>query len=328
MDKSCGRQTDEDVGRGEGKVVDEGVPVRHGIFYPWGFGPVKGAAPPLGERYMMDSFAILFLLGLIVGPVSSFFGVGGGFIVVPGLYWPYPDLPPQVVISTSFGVIFLNGLVNIRNFLRASLRPRWKLAISIALIMAMGALVGSTLSFRLSVYALKNFLACVLVFNAVMTLFAKTSQEEAPVISLRKRALIPAFSLIFLAGVMAGITGLGGGIILLPVFYHLLKIPFRKLSLYSNIAMLGSCFVGVVNYIVLGLNGRVVPWGNSVLDGFQWGYFNGALALCIFVGAFVSSPLGVWAKKRVRGRQDKYLFSALLLFLSGRLFWSLWVENS
>ena len=275
----------------------------------------------------MESFLALFLLGLVVGPISSFFGVGGGFVVVPALYWSYPDIAPQVVISTSFGVIFLNCLVNIRNFLRISLRPRWSISLSATVVMATGALLGNALSFHFSVYALKFFLACMLVFSAGMTFFAKTSVEEAPVITLRKRLLIPAFIFIFFAGILAGITGLGGGIIVLPVFYHLLKIPFRKLSLYTNITMVGTCFVGTVNYILVGLDAPLVPWNNPILDEFQWGYFNGALALCIFMGSFISSPFGVWLRKRVRGKQDRYLFSALLLFLSGRLFWSLWAEN-
>ena len=281
---------------------------------------IRQCAVAQGDYFVSVVF-ILFLLGLVIGPITSYFGVGGGFIVVPALYWLYPHISAQVVISTSLGVIFLNCFVNIRNFFRAELKPKWTLAISVGIIMSLGAFLGSLLSSYFSVYVLKFFLACLLFFNAIITFFARKSESPLADTFFKNSSFIMALILIFFAGTLAGITGLGGGIFILPVLFHLLKIPFHKLSLYSNIAMIGSSFVGVTNYILT--DSAFASSGSSPLEQFQWGSFNGAIALCIFMGVLVSSPLGVILRKRVRGKQDPYLFSALLLFLSLRLFWTL-----
>ena len=130
-----------------------------------------------------------------------------------------------------------------------------------------------------------------------------------------------AFCLIFLAGMLAGITGLGGGIVILPVFFHLLRIPFRQLPLYSNIAMVGSSTVGVLNY-ALTTFGESIVFDEEFLNHFQFGRFNMAVVLCVFIGACLSSSIGVRLRRMVRGDVDRYLLSALLFVLSFRLFWS------
>ena len=265
---------------------------------------------------------VLFLLGLAIGPISSFFGVGGGFLIVAVLYWLYPDLSAQVVVSTSLGVICLNSIINVRNFRKLHMVPEWRLALSIALTMAFGCLFGSRISPWFSVASLRLVVACLLFINSVTTFFRK-EPEGLSNGDRGKAFVVPlAFCLIFMAGVLAGITGLGGGIVVIPVFFYLLRIPFRRLSLYSNIAMVGSSSMGVVNYALMGYGGPVV-FEEEFLNGFQFGRFNIFIVLCIFTGACISSPLGVGLRKRVGEGRDRYLLSALLFVLSCRLFWSL-----
>lgn len=264
---------------------------------------------------------VLFSLGLLVGPIASFFGVGGGFLIVPVLYWICPGLPPQSVIATSLGVICLNCLVNVRNFMRARFVPRWRLSALIVAVVGVGTLVGGTLASRFDAGTLKTILAWLLLSNSVTTFFARPAPSEPEDYSYNVPLLLCALPPICLGGVVAGVSGLGGGIVILPVLYHLLKIPFRRLPLYSNIAMIGGSSVGTVKFALV--DGPADPFGGGMLSLFQWGHVNGAVALCIFLGACVTSPVGIRLKGRVRGLRDRRLLSVLLFGLSMRLFWDL-----
>ena len=126
---------------------------------------------------------VLFLLGLVIGPISTFFGIGGGFLIISVLYWLYPDLSPQVVISTSLGVICLNSMVNIRNFRKLQMVPEWNLALSIAMTMAVGCLLGSQMSAWFSIESIKLVIASLLIINSVTTFFAES--QMAPWVNIR-----------------------------------------------------------------------------------------------------------------------------------------------
>ena len=58
----------------------------------------------------------LIITGMFVGLMSSFFGVGGGSLMMPILFMLYPDIPAQAIIPSSLGVIFLNSLINNYHF--------------------------------------------------------------------------------------------------------------------------------------------------------------------------------------------------------------------
>ena len=266
----------------------------------------------------MSSLFILFLLGLATGVLSSFFGVGGGFLIIPCLYWLYPSIPPQVVISTSLGIIFLNCLVNIRNFLKNSLTPNWSLAVSLIVCMGLGSLIGGRFSFLFHASLLKLIVAFLLLYNGIMMIFRFRMQNRSPSQKHFLHNRVVSFSFIVLAGFLAGLTGVGGGIVILPVLLKGFRVPYIKLSLYSNLSMMGSTFVGAASYVFME-NQREI-FDNAYLNRFQWGHLNGTVAFCVFAGALFTAPLGVYLRKKVPEGQDRYIFGILLFFLSLRLF--------
>ncbi len=266
----------------------------------------------------MESACILFLLGLVSGLVSSFLGVGSGFLVVPCLYWLYPTIPPQVTIATSLGIIFLNSLMNIRNFLRASIRPEWPLAFLLVLFMGLGAFFGGHFSFFFHPSLLKLILAILLLYNGVMVFSFTRMKDLGPSQKFSFGGRVISFAFIIFAGFLAGLTGVGGGVVILPILFKILGVPYTKLPLYSNMAMMGSTLVGTVSYILIENQKEIFK--NVYFDRFQWGQFNGTITLCIFAGALFTGPLGVYLRNKTPEDRGQYIFSTLLFFLSLRLF--------
>jgi hypothetical protein len=86
----------------------------------------------------------LVLVGTLIGLTTGFFGVGGGFIIVPGLVWL--GLPMRQAVPTSLLVIALNGLVGL--VLRVA--GGSGLALGFALPMILGGVIGSSLAVRIA----------------------------------------------------------------------------------------------------------------------------------------------------------------------------------
>lgn len=86
--------------------------------------------------------------GLAVGVLTGFFGVGGGFLIVPALT-AVLGLGMRRAIATSLAIITLTGLAALASHLVAGSTPNWTLTAVLAAAAAVGALAGSRLSGRL-----------------------------------------------------------------------------------------------------------------------------------------------------------------------------------
>ena len=114
-----------------------------------------------------------------------------------------------------------------------------------------------------------------------------------------------------LIGLLAGITGIGGGIYLAPIIYFLHLAPAR------TVAGITSGFI-LVNSIS-GLAGQMMKAGeNSPMEGWiqAWPLF-----IAVVIGGQIGSRLGVY---KLPETWIKRLTAVLMLYVAFRLIWS-WV---
>ena len=107
--------------------------------------------------------------GSIAGLLSGLLGVGGGFVMVPGLQ-RYTDLPLQSVVATSLAVIALISMTGVATSISGGYLNLGTAAPFAAGAMA-GMLSGSTLSSRLSPQHLKVAFAVICLIVAVGMIF-------------------------------------------------------------------------------------------------------------------------------------------------------------
>ena len=84
------------------------------------------------------------LLGLGLGVVTGFFGVGGGFLIVPALTLGL-GLPMRLAVGTSLAVIAVNSLAGVAGYLGGG-TVDWPLTLLVSVGAVGGALVGSRLA--------------------------------------------------------------------------------------------------------------------------------------------------------------------------------------
>lgn len=107
--------------------------------------------------------------GLVVGVVTGFFGVGGGFLIVPVLT-ALLGLPMRLAVVTSLAIITLTGLAALASHLLEGASPDWPLTLVLCGSAALGAAIGGALGGRLSATALARGFAVVVSALAIFLL--------------------------------------------------------------------------------------------------------------------------------------------------------------
>ena len=108
----------------------------------------------------------------------------------------------------------------------------------------------------------------------------------------------------FFTGIATSVSGLGGGIVMVPVFTNLLKINIKKATSIST---------GVIPFFALA-NGLLYIFATNIqqVHNLQTGYIVYPLVLPLIVGVFVTAPLGVQAAKTMKPITLKFIFATII----------------
>jgi len=96
------------------------------------------------EEFDKPATALLLLRGFMVGTITGLLGIGGGFLIVPALYF-LAKLPVKTAVGTALVIIMINSLFS---FLTSysSMNLDWFLLVKFSL----GAIIGIVIGTRLS----------------------------------------------------------------------------------------------------------------------------------------------------------------------------------
>jgi hypothetical protein len=117
--------------------------------------------------------------GIAVGAMTGFFGVGGGFLIVPAL--TTLGLGMRRAIATSLAIITLTGLAALASHLIEGAEPDWPLTLVLGGAAAVGALAGSSIGRRLPPRTLSDAFALVVVLVAFFLLIDVLALGGPPV---------------------------------------------------------------------------------------------------------------------------------------------------
>ncbi len=107
--------------------------------------------------------------GLVVGSITGFFGVGGGFLIIPALT-AYLGVPIRLAVATSLAIITMTGAAALGSHLLEGAEPDWPLTVALCGAAAVGAALGSSLGDRLSAPTLARAFALVVTAVAMFLL--------------------------------------------------------------------------------------------------------------------------------------------------------------
>ena len=253
----------------------------------------------------MTESIFIYLAFFISASISSMLGIGGGVLYVPILLaFGFPFY--QAAAISIFIIIALSISASLVYY-RAQLID-WKLALIIEPLTAIMSLAGGYYSSFIQIKELKILFILVLIVSGYF-MVKPIKEIQDKFINQRKWGywqrkfgkeecsvnLIIGLPLTALAGLMAGLLGIGGGIIKVPLMVLLLGVPMK-------IAVGTSCFM-------VGLTALFGFWGH-----FFAGHFEPKMALILAIVVFAGAQTG----SRISIKVDKILLKkiyAIFLFL-------------
>jgi len=203
--------------------------------------------------YSWEYILILLAAGIGGGLSQGMLGVGGCFIMVPVTTFVFQDMgvPLDTAVKPSFGT---NLLVLIPGAFSSSLGHHWKGAvwwkagIILGIFVAMGALLGSTITSQfISGHILKIIFGGVVLAAAIRMLTAHPPRvEEEPRDDWRLWGMWG-----FPVGVISGLIAIGGGSFIIPILTTALKFKMHRAVGTYSVAMIFVGAAGALGYIIM-----------------------------------------------------------------------------
>ena len=259
----------------------------------------------------MIDYALLFLMGLLGGFLAGLIGIGGGIIYV--LILPYVLLHmgvPEVEIvqftiaNSIVGTMFAGLSGNIAHIKRREFYPKP------VLIIGLIGLVFSMLSLEYIVntswYQKDQFnplIILISIFIILRTLWQ--IKRRGPALEEKKSGVLGMGLTGFLGGSISALSGLGGGIVIIPILNSGFNMDMRKAKSIS----LGVIFITSLAITIINL--MQSPEVN--VSHAHQGYVIFPVALALALGVSIASPLGVRAAGRFSNRMISYIFVVFLL---------------
>lgn len=248
----------------------------------------------------------VLILGGGVGLISSVLGLGGGILIVPLLPLITP-LSQQETLATSLFSIFFVVIMNTWRFHRRGL-IEWHLAWAFGPATALGAFVAGRWSLFLSETILRLLLGTVMILFALQTgRSAWLSRRPVPPTVEPQVRRWKLMAVGYLNGILAGLTGIGSGIVLNPLMMQWRLTKDIKVSPTANAIMVYSTGAGAMAF-AWGLKG----WD---LNGSRLGFIHLDVAAVLTLMAWIISPWGRRWQELLSPGQRRWIFTIILLGL-------------
>ena len=273
------------------------------------------------EIFMSDFLIYFFGLlvtGVVAGLIAGMFGVGGGIVIVPILFWIFTSLqfPDEILMHMAVG----SSLATIIPTSIASSRAHYrKGSIDIDVIkkwgfgIFLGALLGGFSGKFFNANELKYIFAIVAFFVA-FNMFIKNPLKFSN--KFPKSKIINTFTSL-IVGFVSSLMGVGAGTIGVPSLVSL-SIPIHKAI--GTAAALGL-FISIPATIGLAFSGFDVPNRPPL----SIGYVNLIAFFIMFPLTVFFAPIGVKIAHFINQRMLKIIFGIFLMITSTKMLTSIFL---
>jgi uncharacterized membrane protein YfcA len=257
----------------------------------------------------LTDYIILFLLGSLGAFVAGFLGVGGGIIYIPILDhflsrmgFSEDILVKAILANSLFTIIFSGSVASYKQYRLGNFFPKEILYTAVPGMLT--ALVMTHLIRSGTWYSKEafNYVFVIMLLVIIMRMFLARNKT---VIYDEKEVTRPQFVATgFFTGFVTALSGLGGGVVMTPVFTDILKIRIKKASSISN---------GVIPLlaVAIGIYNLQAPAPPAAIPG-QIGYIVLPVVLPMILATFVFAPIGVSVSQSSSPRTIRIVFASFV----------------
>lgn len=200
------------------------------------------------------SIALVFV-GMMVGAISGFFGVGGGTILVPALLYLGFNIKSAIGISV-VQMVFSSLFGSFLNYRKGSLK------VSSTIFFGIGGFLGGLASGYIVHHVSSRTLTFIflgVILYAIYRFFHAPAHSDKP--KIENRALFLAIGV--LIGIFATSIGIGGALLLTPVMVGFLHYHVKEAVSAALFFVVFSSIAGLVSLSSYGY----VDYGHGLLVG-------------------------------------------------------------
>ncbi len=264
---------------------------------------------------------IIGLASLAAGFLGSLTGLGGGVVIVPLLTLVFGiDIRYAIgaslisVIATSSGAASAyvkEGFSNIR------------IGMFLEIATTFGALSGAYLATKLSASVIAVIFGVILIYSSYLTVKriaepAQTAKADPLASRLKFNGTYPVAGgtrsyyvqgvpqgscLMFLAGSLSGLLGIGSGAVKVLAMDHMMRIPFKVSTATSNFMIGVTAAAGAGVYL-------------------NRGYIDPVLAMPVMLGVLLGSLFGAKHLFEAETKKLRIIFSLIILLLAIEMIYS------
>jgi len=188
---------------------------------------------------------MLVVVGILVGTLSGFFGIGGGMILIPILMFLGIDIKTAIGISI-VQMVFSSIYGSYLNFKKGSLVLGEGIWVGVGGFF--GGFIGAYVSTLIPDIVL-SYMFLGLLFFALYRLFSAKPSDDGSVKSLNSMVLFAVGGII---GIFAISLGVGGSILLTPILAGFLHYPIKKAVSAGLFFVAFSSIAGLISHLSVG----------------------------------------------------------------------------
>jgi len=268
----------------------------------------------LDQNQIIFVVFIMALSAVPVGFMAGLFGIGGGLITVPVLFYIFnfigldQEFIMHLAVGTSFSIIIPTSIISTMTHMKYK-AVDFKIVKTFGLFVIIGVILGTLFAANLKTASLILFFSAMTMFFSIIFL---TSKEK---INPEKREINLFFRIIlgFLSGFLSAPMGIGGGIINTPIL--------KMFGFSINTAIGSSAAIGFL-IALIGAIGFIITGSYLNIDAPASIGFVNIPAFFIFVPiTMFMAKIGAKTVHKVDRKLVGKLFGIFLLFVSCRLFY-------
>jgi uncharacterized membrane protein YfcA len=251
--------------------------------------PLPAHAPASATRRHLGP---IIVVGVLAGFVAGLFGVGGGILIVPGLVLA-AGMDQRLAHGTSLTAAAPIAVASLVTYATHD-NVDWPAALWLSIGAVGGVVIGTKLLHVLPLRTLGLLFSAILIVSAVRLFFDTDATGRSP-LTLADAIILVAIGVV--TGVLAGLLGVGGGLVMVPAMILLFAIP--------PVIAKGTSAAVIIPTAVMG-TWRNRSKGNTDLRA----------AVVIGVAGIVTAALGGLVSDKMSDDLSNILFATLLVFVA------------
>ena len=268
----------------------------------------------------LDQNQIIFIVivmaasAVVVGFMAGLFGIGGGLIMVPVLFYVFSFVGIErtfvmhLAVGTSFSIIIPNSIISTITHMKFK-AVDFSIVKTFGAFVVIGVVLGTIFAVSLKTSSLILFFSIMTMFFAIYFLMDKENINPAP----RKINLIYRVICGFLSGFLSAPMGIGGGVFNTPIF--------KMFGYPINIAIGTSAAIGFLIALIGAIGFAVSGSYFNINVPLSLGFVNVPVFLIFVPITTFMAKIGAETVHKVDKRLIGKLFGIYLFIVACRLFY-------